>query len=168
MNQILFRAEIPFRRLDRRVTEQQLNLLKLPARGAAHPGCSAKSGPAASKPVPNPHAFGSNALDARDSGRQLRRQQPVVGGLDRQFAHGRDPYVDRNRTKSTALQSDTLGADGPFGEACARLSAVPLKELIQPEIVDSPGDRGGDAVEDERLQPVPIGCLLRQHKSVHF
>ena len=36
MNQILFRAEIPLGRLDRRVAEQQLNLLWFAARGAAH------------------------------------------------------------------------------------------------------------------------------------
>jgi len=35
MNQILLGAEIPLRRLNRGVTQQQLDLLKLPATGAA-------------------------------------------------------------------------------------------------------------------------------------
>ena len=35
MNQILLRAKIPLRRLDRRMPEQQLDLLKLTAAGAA-------------------------------------------------------------------------------------------------------------------------------------
>jgi hypothetical protein len=34
MNQILLRAEIPLRRLNRRVAQQQLDLLKLAATGA--------------------------------------------------------------------------------------------------------------------------------------
>ena len=36
INQILLRSQIPFGGLDRRVAEQQLNLLKLPAGGSAH------------------------------------------------------------------------------------------------------------------------------------
>jgi hypothetical protein len=35
VDQVLLGAEIPFRRLDRRVAEEQLNLLKLSATGAA-------------------------------------------------------------------------------------------------------------------------------------
>lgn len=35
LNQILFRAKIPFRRLNGRVPEEQLNLLKLAATGTA-------------------------------------------------------------------------------------------------------------------------------------
>jgi hypothetical protein len=36
MNKILFRAQIPFRRLHRCVAQQQLNLLQLATGGAAH------------------------------------------------------------------------------------------------------------------------------------
>ena len=36
MHQILLRAEVPLRRLHGRVAEEQLNLLKLAASGAAH------------------------------------------------------------------------------------------------------------------------------------
>jgi hypothetical protein len=41
VDQILLRAEIPFRSLDRRVTEKQLDLLKLSALGAAELGARA-------------------------------------------------------------------------------------------------------------------------------
>ena len=37
------------------------------------------------EPVAEAHAFGSDALHARDPVRQLRRQQPVVGGSTASF-----------------------------------------------------------------------------------
>jgi hypothetical protein len=40
------------------------------------------------EPVADVHAFGLGAFDACDAGGQVRRQQPVVGGLDRQLADG--------------------------------------------------------------------------------
>jgi hypothetical protein len=33
----------------------------------------------------------------RACGRQFRREEPVVGSLDRQLAHRRDSHVDRDR-----------------------------------------------------------------------
>ena len=40
VHEILLRAKIPFRRLDRSVSQQQLDLLKLPTTGAAEFGAS--------------------------------------------------------------------------------------------------------------------------------
>jgi len=46
------------------------------------------------EPVADPHAHRLGALDARDAGGQFRRQQPVVGRLDRQLPNGGDADVD--------------------------------------------------------------------------
>ena len=109
-----------------------------------------------------------HALDARDAGGQFRRQQPVVGGLDRQLADRRDPHVDGNGAEPAGLECHAPGAHGRLGEAGPRLLAVPREEFVQAEIVDPLRDRGGDAVQDQRLQPAPICRPVRQHQFVHF
>jgi hypothetical protein len=69
----------------------------------------------------NSHAHGLGTLDARDSGREFRRQQTVVRCLDGQFPHGCDADVDGHRTETACFEGDTPGAHCGLGQAGPRL-----------------------------------------------
>ena len=80
---------------------------------------------------PSAHAHRLRALHAGDAGGQFRRQQPVVGRLDRQFPDGGDPDVDGDGAEAAGLQGDAPRAHGRLREAGPRLLAVPGEELVQ-------------------------------------
>jgi hypothetical protein len=103
-----------------------------------------------------------------DAVRQFRRQQSVVGGFDRQFAHRRDSHIDGNGAKAAGLQYHAPRADGRLGEAGPWFLDKPRKEFIQAKVVDGLGNRGGDAVQDQGLQPAPVSRPVRQHHFVHL
>src|SRR5260370_42640579 len=44
---------------------------------------------------------------------------------------------------------------------------IPLKELVEPEIVHATCDRGGDAVEHQSLQSLPMGSLRNNNQISH-
>jgi hypothetical protein len=91
--------------------------------------------------LPTRTLVGPGALDARDAGGEVGRQQPVVGSLDRQFLDGGDPDVDGNRPEAAGLQFRAPGVHGGLGEAGARFPALPGEKLVEPEIVRALRDR---------------------------
>src|ERR1035441_8737891 len=60
------------------------------------------------------------------------------------------------------------GAHGRLGESGPGLPAIPLEELIEPEIVDAAGNRGGDAVKHQPLQSLPMGSLRNNNQTSHL
>ena len=52
-----------------------------------------------------------------------------------------------------ASKRNSPGADRRLVESGPRLKAEPREELVKPEVVHSARDRGGDAVQDQGLQP---------------
>jgi Family of unknown function (DUF6152) len=100
------------------------------------------------------------AYAAKDAVRQFRRQKPVIGGFDRQLPHRGDANVDGNGPEPAGFQCYAPGGHGSLREARTRLPAVPFDEFIQAEVVHALRDRGGDGIEDQGLQPVPIRALV--------
>jgi hypothetical protein len=120
------------------------------------------------KPIAHSHALHLDALDARDPGCQLGRQQPVVRGFDGQLAHRGDSHVDRNRSEPAGLQGNPPRADRRLREARARLLAEPREEFVKPEIVDPFRNRGRNAVQNERLELVPLVGLRNDNQVSHL
>ena len=109
------------------------------------------------QPVADADAVRPDALDPRDPRRQFRRQQPVVGRLDRQLPDRRDPDINRDRAELAGFERHAPGGDGRLRESGGpRLQHEPGYEFVQPEVVHAPRDRRRDAVEHQRLQSVPF------------
>src|ERR1017187_2208652 len=104
----------------------------------------------------------------RDPAGQFRRQKSVVCGLDRQLANRRDPHVDGNGAEPAGLQRNAPGGDGRLGESGPGFAPVPLEELVEPQIVDAAGDRRGDAIQHQSLQPLPMGSLRSNNQISHL
>ena len=49
-----------------------------------------------------------------------------------------------------------------------RLQFVPGEELVEPEVVDAFGDRGGDAVQHQALQSLPLSSLWNNNQIIHL
>ena len=107
-------------------------------------------------------------LPPRDAGGELRRQKPVVGRLDRQLPHRRDSDVDGDGPEPAGLQRDAPGAHGCLGEARPGLLREPGEKLVQPQVVNPFGDRGGNAIQDQGLQSAPVRRSVRNRYLIHF
>ena len=56
--------------------------------------------------IPDAGTLRPYSLHAGDPTSQFRRQQPIVGGFNREFPDGGDPHVDGYRAESAGLQSN--------------------------------------------------------------
>jgi hypothetical protein len=120
------------------------------------------------KPVAKTDALGRDPFNAGDSVDQFGRQQPVVGGLHRQFAHGSNRHVDRNRAQPAGFQRNAPSAHGRLGEAWPGLLGKPGKKLIQPQIVDSLRDRRADACRAPASSVCAIASVVELQSNHSF
>ena len=82
------------------------------------------------QPVARADAHRFHALHTSDSGRQLRREQPVIDRLSGQLANCRHPYNDRGRTELASFERRTPCAHGRLAEAGPRSLGVPVHEFV--------------------------------------
>src|ERR1035437_5571978 len=120
------------------------------------------------KPVSQADTFGGDTLHSRNPIGQLRCQEPVVRGFNRQFPDRRDPHVDGNSAESAQLQGNAPSAHRRLGESRPGFQAIPLEEFVEPQVVHATGDRGGDAVEHQTLQSLPMGRLRNNSQISHL
>src|ERR1035437_7263475 len=104
----------------------------------------------------------------RDPAGQFRRQQPVVGCLHRKLAHRRNPHVDGDGAEPAGLQDDAPGAHSRLRESGPGFPPIPLEELVEPEIVNAAGDRRGNAIQHQPLQPLPMGSMRNNNQISHL
>ena len=88
-------------------------------------------------------AMRRDALDSGDPERQLRREQAVVGRLDRQFANGRDPHLNRDRPEPAGVERDSPRHHGRFR------------------------DSGRPQFEHQSFQSAPLCGPVGHHQFVH-
>jgi hypothetical protein len=120
------------------------------------------------EPVSKADALGGHALHARDAAGQFGRQQAVVGGFYGQLAHRRDPDVDGNGAQPAGLQRDAPGRYSGLREARPRFLAVPGEKFVQAEVVHPARNRGGDAIQHQGLEPLPLGGLRSNNQISHL
>src|ERR1035441_10138299 len=81
------------------------------------------------------------------------------------------PYGSSQPSAATGLRRERVSPSprcGPPPIDGPGFLAIPGKKLVQPQIIDSLGDRGGNAVQDHGLQPLPVRRLVCQRYLVHF
>ena len=87
------------------------------------------------QPVAKPDAETTNALHTADARGQFRAQEPGVGRLVRDPAHGREPQIDGGRCILPQLEVNPLPEDDGAVERETWLRAVPCDELANRVIV---------------------------------
>ena len=106
-------------------------------------------------PVPDAHARRFYALDPRDSRCQFRREQPVVGRLDRQLQNRRDPHVDRNRAELAGFERCAPGSNGRLRPSASNLDRHQQQYKAGQRGAGVKSRRSGSIRSDRRLAEVP-------------
>jgi hypothetical protein len=75
---------------------------------------------------------------------------------------------DRRRTQAAVFKRYPPRADGGLCEAGTRRLLEPSHELVQGHVIYALRDRRGDAVQDERLQFLPLRDPFEANQIVHF
>jgi hypothetical protein len=132
--------------------------------GALSRACPCRS----DRQFPNTNTLRLRAFHKADAGRQLRRQQAVVGRFCCQLADRRHSNNDGGRTQTAVFQRYPPGAHCRFGEARPRRLLEPIHKFVQRNIVNVFRERRRDAVEHERLQLLPLRYLFEADQFVYF
>ena len=74
------------------------------------------------------------------------------------------PILTRNGDKAAGLQGDAPGAYRRLRTSGPGFPLVPLEELVEPQIVHATRDRGGDTVEHQSFQSLPMGSLRNNNQ----
>src|SRR5450756_2007569 len=76
------------------------------------------------------------------------------------------PRVDC--AEHAGFQDNAPGAHRRLRESGPGFPAVPLEEFVEPQVVHATRDRGGNAVEHQTLQSVPLGSLRNNNQISHL
>ena len=68
------------------------------------------------------------------------------------------------RASNATRQAATVA----FCEAGPRFASVPLEELVESQVVHATSDRGGNAVQHQSLQSLPMGGLRNNNQISHI
>src|ERR1035441_7028587 len=89
-----------------------------------------------------------------------------ISSITRSFSTRLD--VDGDGPEPAGLKRHSPGAHGGLRKASPRLLAVPGKELVQAQVVNPFGDRGGNAVQHECLEFLPLVRLRNYNQISHL